>query len=74
MVYTIKSIRFFNEETEKEQYKLYIIYNNLDGIGWSLLRELTFNDIQIIKKLNYDIYDNENRNHNNFILNNLTNL
>jgi hypothetical protein len=74
MVYTIKSIRFFEEETEKEQYKLYIIYNNLDGIGWSLLRELTFNDIQIIKKLNYDIYNNENRNHNNFIINNLTNL
>jgi hypothetical protein len=74
MIYTIKSIRFFDEETEKQQYKLYIIYNNLDGIGWSLLRELTFNDIQIIKKLNYDIYNNENRNHNNFIINNLINL
>jgi hypothetical protein len=74
MIYTISFIRSFNEETEKEQTKIFIKCNNLDGFGWYILRELTFNDIQKIKKIGYDIYNNKNKNHNNFIKNNLTNL
>jgi hypothetical protein len=73
MLYSISAIRSFNQETEKEETKLYIKYNELDGFGWCLLRELTFNEIQKIKKIGYDIYNNENKNHNNFIKNNLIN-
>jgi hypothetical protein len=74
MLHTFHTLSFFNEEIQKEETKLYIKCNELDGFGWCLLRELTFNEIQKIKKIGYDIFNNTNKNHNNFIKNNLINL